>query len=123
MSMLAKDILGRRGEEAAAQYLLARGYQILTRNWRRGRAEVDAIAVSPDASTLIFVEVKTRATELYGYPELAVTARKMELLNEAADAYMEELGWVRDVRFDILALTVQGEGFKVYHIKDAFKGY
>ena len=121
--MLAKDLLGRRGEEAAAQYLAARGYQILARNWRRGRAEVDAIVVSPDEQTLIFVEVKTRATDFYGYPELAVTARKMELLNEAAEAYMEELGWVRDVRFDILALTVQGEGFKVYHIKDSFKGY
>ncbi len=121
--MLAKDLLGRRGEDAAAQYLAARGYQILARNWRRGRAEIDAIVVSPDEQTLIFVEVKTRSTDFYGFPELAVTARKMELLNEGAEAYMEELGWVRDVRFDILSLTVDGAGFKVYHIKDAFKGY
>lgn len=121
--MLAKDLLGRRGEDAAALYLTERGYQVLARNWRRGRAEVDAVVVSPDRQTLIFVEVKTRATDLYGYPELAVSARKMELLQEAADAYLEELGWVKDVRFDVLALTVQGNGFRVYHIKDAFKGY
>ena len=121
--MLAKDLLGRRGEDAAAQYLTSRGYQLLERNWRSGRAEVDAIVISPDGRTLVFVEVKTRATDYYGFPELAVTARKMELLNEAAEAYMAEFGWTRDVRFDILALTVQGAGFKVYHIEDAFKGY
>ena len=121
--MLAKHLLGRRGEDAAVQYLRNGGYTVLARNWRQGRAEVDAIVVSPDEQTLIFVEVKTRATDFYGYPELAVTARKMELLNQAAEAYMEELGWVRDIRFDILALTVQGDGFRVYHIQDAFKGY
>lgn len=120
--MLAKDLLGRRGEEAAAQYLEARGYEILARNWRRGRAEVDLIVVSPDQQTLIFAEVKTRATDYYGYPELAVTARKMELLYEAADAYQEELGWTREIRFDVLALTVQGQGFRVYHIEHAFRG-
>jgi putative endonuclease len=123
MSTLAKDLLGRRGEDAAAQYLAARDYQILERNWRHRRAEVDLIVISPDRQTLIFVEVKTRATDFYGYPELAVTARKMELLYEAADVYQEEFGWTRDVRFDILALTVHGAGFKVYHIEHAFKGY
>ncbi len=123
MSSLAKDLLGRRGEDAATQYLEARNYQILERNWRHGRAEVDIIVISPDQQTLIFVEVKTRATDFYGYPELAVTARKMELLYEAADAFQEEFGWTKDVRFDILALTVQGPGFRVYHIEHAFKGY
>ena len=121
--MRAKDLLGRRGEEAASQYLETQGYQILARNWRSGRAELDLIVVSPDQQTLVFVEVKTRSTDFYGYPELAVTGRKMELLYEAADAYQEEMGWTRDIRFDVLALTVHGAGFRVYHIKDAFKGY
>lgn len=121
--MREKDLLGRRGEDAATQYLQQRGYEVLARNWRSGRAEVDIIVVSPDQQTLIFVEVKTRSTDFYGYPELAVTARKMELLYEAADAWQEEMGWTRDIRFDILALTTQGPGFRVYHIENAFRGY
>lgn len=121
--MNAKDLLGRRGEAAAGSYLEARHYQILVRNWRHGRAEVDLIVVTPDEQTLVFVEVKTRATDFYGYPELAVTARKMELLYEAADAWQEEMGWTREIRFDVLALTVAGTGFTVYHIENAFRGY
>ncbi|QAY61157.1 YraN family protein [Microbacterium protaetiae] len=72
--MAAKDELGRAGEKRAVAYLTARGFDILDRNWRAPSGEVDVVACT--GGNLVFVEVKTRRTDLFGDPLAAVDARK-----------------------------------------------
>lgn len=108
---------GQAGENRAAAYLQQNGYIIVRQNYRHRRAEVDIIAQKENL--LIFVEVKTRGTDRYGYPEEAVDFRKEALLLNAAGAYIEETGWQHDVRFDIISITLTSPP-TVHHIEDAF---
>ena len=119
---------GRRGERLAARHLRRRGYRILARNYRCPPGEVDIIAL--DASTrkewgvesIVFVEVKTRASDLHVAPESAVDRRKRRHLTRAAKYYLahHDAG-DRRVRFDVVAvLDRPGRGPEVRHIPDAF---
>ena len=109
---------GRKGEETAANYLLAKGYTILARNYRYRKAEIDLI-VRKD-KLLVFVEVKTRSRRDYGYPEEAVSARKIQLFLRTAEEYIYRTRWTSDLRFDIIAIQTDGHRHEVYHIEDAF---
>ena len=113
---------GKRGELLALHLLREAGYHILDVNWRYRRAEVDLIAEAPDG-TLVFVEVKTRSTELFGSPESFVTERQQQFLIDAAGAYMREIGHEWAVRFDVVAVVLQ-EGAKpeVRWLQEAFFG-
>lgn len=108
---------GQDGENRAAAYLQQHGYSIVRKNYRHRRAEVDIIAQKENL--LVFVEVKTRGTDRYGYPEEAVDFRKEALLLDAAGAYIEETGWQHEVRFDIISITLTLPP-TVHHIEDAF---
>jgi putative endonuclease len=112
--------IGRAGEDAAAAYLLEKGYQIAARNYRAGRGELDIIAwAGPEL--LVFVEVKTRAGEGFGGPEDAVDARKQDLLARTAGAYMEQIGYEWIIRFDIVSVLLKaGKVLEIRHIEDAF---
>ena len=65
-SVAAKDVLGRRGEDLAAEHLTARGAVVLDRNWRRREGELDLVA--QDGARLLVVEVKTRSAPVSGSP-------------------------------------------------------
>ena len=110
--------LGNRGESLAEKYLLEIGYQILERNWRFSRAEVDIIA--KDGEILVFVEVKTRSSEIFGKPEESISPQKEALLKDAAAVYMEQIGHDWEIRFDIIAIVIKGGGYSFEHFKDAF---
>ena len=110
--------LGNRGESLAEKYLLENGYQILERNWRFSRAEIDIIA--KDGEILVFVEVKTRSSELFGKPEESVSPRKEALLKDAAAVYMEQIGHDWEIRFDIISFLITGDTYSYKHYKDAF---
>lgn len=73
-----KRTLGARGEAIAADYLAARGYRILDRNWHSRYGELDLVVADGDA--LVAVEVKTRGGEAFGDPLTAITARKVKRL-------------------------------------------
>src|SRR2546421_11391520 len=66
MAMHAKDVLGRSGEQAAAEYLESCGLRILDRNWRCAAGEIDIVAV--ERHTLVVAEVKARTGLRYGSP-------------------------------------------------------
>jgi putative endonuclease len=68
---LFRKILGQEGEDRAARHLAKQGYKILERNYRTPSGEIDLIALHQ--GTVVFVEVKTRTSDAYGAPELAVT--------------------------------------------------
>ena len=90
---------GKFGEDLAVNYLINKGYQILERNWRSGHKEIDIIAL--DGDTLVAVEVKTRKSNTYGEPDIAVGAMKQQMLIWAADAYVryKNLGCGGPVRY------------------------
>ncbi|MFD1467429.1 YraN family protein [Hymenobacter caeli] len=118
--MHAPHALGQAGEAAAAAFYLARGYEVLARGYRHGRAEVDLV-LRQGTALLVFAEVKTRSGGQYGPPETFVSARKKELFRLAATHLQEELDWRGDIRFDILALTLRRDGsFLVEAFEDAF---
>lgn len=116
---MAKHLeLGKQGELFARDFLQNLGYQIAETNWRWGKAEADIIAWH--GNVLVFVEVKTRSSSSFGFPEDAVTAKKQELLYELAGEYMYRLRYDGEIRFDILAITIEKEKTDIQHFIDAF---
>lgn len=109
---------GQEGEKAAADFLENKGYQILHRNWRYKRAELDIVAM--DRKTMVFVEVKTRTDYTFDRPENAVDGKKQRLMTQAAIAYMAESGHNWAIRFDILSVILRGDKFYIDHFEDAF---
>ncbi len=76
--------------------------KILQRNYRTHQGEVDLIAV--DNNVLVFVEVKTRTNDTFGYPEEAVSEEKMDHLYGAAEEYIAEHLEIEKWRIDVIAI-------------------
>ncbi len=108
---------GQSGEDLAARFLEANGYQIIERNYRYRRAEVDLIAQKEQL--LIFVEVKTRKNNNFGNPEDFVDHRKAAHIIAAADHYVHQHNWQGDIRFDIIAILTKPR-LDIQHMQDAF---
>lgn len=119
--MAAHNDLGKQGEALALAYLQKKGYTILAQSWRYHRAEIDIIAKIENI--IVFVEVKTRSTAYFGYPEEAVTARKKTLMAQAAEGYFEEFEVEAEVRFDIISLIINEKQQEIRHFEDAFFFY
>jgi putative endonuclease len=116
---LLKKLLGREGEDLAARFLIKQGYRILERNYGTRSGEIDLIALHDGA--VVFVEVKTRTSDVFGAPELAVTPRKQQRMVKAALAYIKykKLHQV-PCRFDVVAITSAAEQ-EVELIRNAFE--
>lgn len=116
---MKKNTLGQEGEAFAVGYLENKGYRILAKNWRYRHLEVDIIAQKYDFISI--VEVKTRSTNYFGFPESFVNRKKMQNLVQAADSYLQQNGLTDiGVRFEVIALTKTSDGFEVEHIEEAF---
>lgn len=110
---------GEWGEEKAVAFLEQQGVEIVHRNWRYKRAEIDIIG--KDSGVLVFIEVKTRAYSAFGQPEEMVDAVKQRLLIDAGMAYMRSVGHEWEIRFDIIGVLGEPDGpFEIRHVKDAF---
>ncbi len=96
--------LGERGERAAARYLRRLGYRIVARRLRDRHGELDLIAL--DRHVIVFVEVKTRSTALYGSPAAAVDATKRQRIIRSARYFLKRHRLTsHPARFDIIAVT------------------
>lgn len=102
--MAEHNDLGKWGEDEAALYYEDRGYEILERDWKVGKRDIDLIALTEEKDTLVFVEVKTRQNNELQKPEEAVDVKKMRNLAIAANAYVKLRGLNMDVRFDIISV-------------------
>ena len=109
--------IGRKGEALAAEYLRDKGFTILERNYRYGRLEIDIIGQIKN--TIVFIEVKTRRSNRYGYPEEAVDNKKTDHILSCADHYIYQNQWAGDIRFDIISIFLKPE-ISIEHIEDAF---
>lgn len=110
--------LGDRGEEIATAHLRKLGYEILDRNWRFGKEEIDIIAKHNDE--LIIVEVKTRNSDFFGNPAESVTRAKQAHLIRAAHAYIEKHDLDVETRFDVIGIVLNHKGQNLEHIEGAF---
>ena len=110
---------GNLGEAMAKQYLLDNGFSIMHQNWRYERYEVDIIAEKN--KVLHFIEVKTRRTRKFGYPEDNVDKKKIQHLINAAEAYLIQSPQWQRIQFDILAITMQhNEPVEYFFIEDVY---
>ena len=113
--------LGKDGEQMAADYLRSLGYHIEAERWRLHHLELDLVATDRETGEIVFVEVKTRTTDLFGSPEEAVDYKKIMNTVRAADAYIKQMGVTQDWRFDIIAIVDDGKRQpKLRHFKEAF---
>ncbi|MCQ2298872.1 MAG: YraN family protein [Bacteroidales bacterium] len=110
--------LGKLGEQKARHYLSTHGFAIRESNWRHGHLEIDIIAETPHE--IVFVEVKTRQSALYGEPEQAVDKEKMQAYLKAANYYVRTSNINKPVRFDTMGIIINSHECMVRHIPDAF---
>ena len=104
--------IGDKAELKAVNFLENKGYEVLERNYRSGRNEIDII--SSIGGVLVFVEVKYRSSAYFGHGELDVDDAKLERIKEAAENYIFEIDWQKDIQFDVLAIT----GNEIFHFED-----
>jgi len=96
---------GAHGEQLAADYLRRQGYEIVARNWRCAKGEVDIIA--REGETLVFVEVRTRRGTRLGSPEESITPAKQARLVSVARTYLAETDCAADDwRIDVIAIVL-----------------
>ena len=110
---------GDIGEAYAASMLEEKGYEILERNWRYRRLELDIIAMQGEV--MVFVEVRTRAAKSFYKPERSVTKDKWQNLAFCAGRYMEHSGHDWEIRFDLVSVILRPNGTaSLKHYEDAF---
>ena len=99
--------LGAMGEALAVDHLTRMGLRILQRNWRCRYGELDIIARDDAASTVVFVEVKTRTGDGYGGLAHAVTPRKVRRLRRLAGLWLagQDQHWAA-IRIDVIGVRV-----------------
>ena len=111
--------IGDLGEKAAEEMLAAQGYRIVARKHRCPRGEVDLVAEQGDL--LVFVEVRTRASVVFGAPEETVGAAKQQRLVRAARDFLARWrGPPRSARFDVVAVVDEPAGPRLTHFPGAF---
>lgn len=122
--MAAHNDLGRWGEEQAARYLESKGWFIRHRDWRNVHRDIDIVAIDEDASMLLIVEVKTRSTDAFGEPDIAITLEKKNNIIRATSAYLSLYRLYNlPVRYDTISIVGSPDSPvapKITHKEDAF---
>jgi putative endonuclease len=115
-----KQRFGKYGEAVAVRQLKKMGYRILAQNYRTRLGEIDIIA--KDKDTLVFVEVKSRASSVFGGPKQAVTPAKQRRISRNALYYLKETCQHNvKARFDVVAIRSEDRKTSVEVIKNAFE--
>ena len=109
--------IGIKGESIAIDYLINKGYTIIERNFTFGRLEIDIIAKIKN--TLVFIEVKSRQSNNFGYPDESVDSKKIDHILDCADHFIYQVQWDGDIRFDIISILYKPQ-LSIEHIEDAF---
>jgi putative endonuclease len=118
----SKTEKGNWGEDIAEQFLRKKGFNILHRNWRCERGDIDIVAM--DKNCLVFVEVKSGSTEIFGPPELRITDSKKRRLYKLASLFLQraaESQLANDSnRFDVVIVDGTPNKYVVRHYENAF---
>lgn len=112
---------GNKGENLAIDYLINKGYIILERNYVIGKNEVDIIA--RDKGEIVFIEVKTRASNYFCEPEYAVKIDKQKAIIRVANLYILRKKINQEARFDVISIILSQQETKINHIEKAFEPF
>jgi putative endonuclease len=97
---------GKLGEQIALKYLLKNNYHLVTKNFYTRFGEIDIIALDKKLNELVFIEVKARNSDYYGYPEDAIDYYKFNKLTKTAQLYLARYNINSAYRFDCLSLEL-----------------
>ncbi len=101
--------VGKLGERIALQHLVDNGYIVLCQNWRAREGEIDLVV--KDGEQIVFVEVKTRTSHAYGWPEESITLAKRRHMQKAAWEYLDAHQLLdTDWRIDVIAIDLSPSG-------------
>lgn len=117
--MLISNPTAKLGEEIAANYLKKKGYKIIERNFRKGYGEIDII--STFNNILVFVEVKTRTTSLFGGALETIAYHKLKSLVKTAQFYkLTHKNLPESLRIDAILIDLDSNNkvSKIEHIED-----
>ena len=103
--MLTRQRLGRAGEDLAAEHLRALGYEVLARNFRCRRGEIDLVCRRGGEVSL--VEVKTRVGATHGTPLEAIDGDKRRAMAGTVAEYRAASGWRGPIRFRLVAISLE----------------
>lgn len=114
-----RQSIGKLGEDIVCEYVLSRGMNLLERNYRAQKGEIDLIV--QEGETIAFVEVKTRTGAMFGTPAEAVGFRKQKIMIETAQHFIAKKN-CHDMcmRFDVAEVYLKGTESRVHYIKNAF---
>lgn len=117
--MSCNKTIGIRGEEDATQWLIQKGYTIIERNWRHKHWEIDIIASKE--KKLHFIEVKSRSTINYGYPEAAINLKKLLSIKNGIEEYLYINPEWNAIQIDVLNLVWRhGRMKEIFIIEDVY---
>ena len=115
--MLPTSIIGEKYENMAVHYLKTQKYKILARNFACPAGEIDIIAYDKTTKYIVFVEVKYRATQLFGRPIEAITPQKQSNILTTSQVYLKLKGWLdRNFRYDAIEIIDE----ELRHVVNAF---
>lgn len=109
---------GAYGEDICANYLVEKGFAVLSKNYRFGKNEVDIIGKVKD--TIVFIEVKYRSDDSIMAPWQAVTRKKQLQIIRVANHYLQNGAIELEARFDVVSIVQSAQGLRIDHIEDAF---
>lgn len=121
MKKFNKDI-GSYGEILSVKYLQSEKYTIFDKNFRNKFGEIDIIAIKDDI--LIFVEVKTRTSTLYGFPCESISNKKIKNIINLSKYYIHIKNLTSYfIRYDVIEiiLDIEKNSYTINHISDAFR--
>ena len=120
--MAWNNLIGKKGEQAACEFLIGRGYTVRETNWRMGHLEIDIVAHEPSANLLHIVEVKTRTGDVTHYdPMESITPKKIRNLVAAANGYIGAYCLKMGIQYDVMIITGGAPDFTIQFIPNAFQ--
>lgn len=112
----SRNNTGAYGEALAVTFLQHNHFHVLERNYRAGHGEIDIIAL--DTNTLVFVEVKTRASLAYGTPEGAISSQKLREVIRTGFMYKSRHPELpASLRVDVIAIVLTKPNGSVLSLK------
>lgn len=117
---MKRQKLGKEGENLAVDFLLKKGFKVITRNYRNTFGEIDIIAL--EGKSLVFVEVKTRRSLEFGNPLESVNKKKQMKLKKTAYFFLNNYKeHFNEMRFDVISIILQNnDNPNIEHIRHAF---
>lgn len=113
--------IGSKGEQLAADFLSAKGYRIVQRNYFAFKVEIDLIALDESTNQIVFIEVKTLQNDFFQQPYEEVNLKKQRNIIKAADTYLRRHDIDKEARFDVISIVLKPDAEpEINHIISAF---